>query len=80
MWLLLLLGMKFLTSSDGTIRIWDITKVQDMIVLEMPNSSACTTFTFNDSESYIICGSSDGIVHLYDPRAEITPIQVSIDN
>ena len=66
------------SSADHTIRIWDVANLQDNIVLELPNETNATGLTFDCSDNLIICGTSDGAIHLYDPRAQNFPMQVSV--
>ncbi|RKO93413.1 hypothetical protein BDK51DRAFT_19573 [Blyttiomyces helicus] len=62
-------------SADSTIRLWEIEGMQDRICLTCPNDAVAQSITFDYCGDTIAVGATDGMVHLYDPRASTDPVQ-----
>jgi WD40 repeat protein len=61
------------SSIDGTIRLWDIQKLQDRIVLDLPDSVTAPSCSFDVTLNALCAACSDGNLRWFDPRAKKEP-------
>ncbi|KAJ3286470.1 ATP-dependent RNA helicase [Borealophlyctis nickersoniae] len=62
-------------AGDATVRLWDIEGMQDRICLSVPNDATAQSVSFDYCGDALAVGTSDGMLHVYDPRTSINPVQ-----
>ncbi|KAI8803308.1 hypothetical protein BJ742DRAFT_829278 [Cladochytrium replicatum] len=62
-------------SADTTVRLWEIESLQDRIVLNSGNDSPAQSLTFDYCGDKLVTATTDGHLHLYDPRAFKAPVE-----
>ncbi|KAJ3321204.1 Coronin-2B [Boothiomyces sp. JEL0866] len=67
-------------SMDSSIKIWDIGTYQEVISLDIPNETIPTSMDITTEGSFVTVAASDGLIHLYDPRANSFPVKSWLSN
>ncbi|TPX64851.1 hypothetical protein SpCBS45565_g05572 [Spizellomyces sp. 'palustris'] len=62
------------SSSDSTIRLWDIEHMQDRIALTCPKDTVAQSISFDYCGDMITAITSAGVLVVYDPRASTDPV------